>query len=140
MIVEGPLARCGGPDQVRGGRAVISPMLLRHMPQPHQRGLQAVFTLTLTDRAPFPIRVGQHRVTQEVWKRLTGNRHPKTVQAGEVRLQPLPRRMHLCEEHFLGRPVQRPPRLHPPLQGPQLARLVLLGMLFTEPGKQRLGL
>ena len=102
----------------------VRPMPLRYASQFPQRLLQSfaqtLETLREAHRRRLPIRVGQHKVIDHVLERLPLNRHAQVAHVREVRCRQAARLMHLGEEHFLGRPMQRPPAPHLPLQGPQL--------------------
>jgi hypothetical protein len=132
------------PVVVHGQRHAVGAMTLGHSSQlPH--GIlpplaQAGEALREAQRHMLPVRVGQHKVVQQVRKRLTLNGHTQLVHVREVRRAQPARLMHLAEEHFLGRPVLRFPLPHPPLQGALMTLPVLARALPLQPLPQRLGL
>ena len=84
---------------------------------------EALETFGETDRARFPVGVGQDEVIDHVIKRLAGQRDSQTVHMSEVGGAELAGRMDLIEEDLLGRPRDGLPRLDLPLQGAELAVL-----------------
>jgi hypothetical protein len=105
-----------------------------------QTGAQARETLRKTEGHALPIREGQHKVIEQVGKRLALDGHAQTVQVREVRRTQPPRFMHLAKEHFLGQPVLCFPLSHAPFQRTTLPLPVLTRMLALQPVYQRLGL
>jgi hypothetical protein len=103
----------------------VRAMPLRHAAQFPQRILQAATqaleALRKTDRRRLPVRVGQHEVVDHVVERLPRDGYAQAAHPCEVRRRQPARLVHLGEEDLLGRPVQRPPAAHLPLQGPQLS-------------------
>jgi len=84
-----------------------------------QRILQALTqageALREAQRRVFPVRVGQHKVVDQVGKRLAQDGNVQIIHVRKVRATQAARLMHLAEKHFLGRPVLRLPLPHPPL-------------------------
>jgi hypothetical protein len=126
----------------RGQR--IGAMHLRHTAefpkgilQPSAQTLEA---LRKADHARLPVRVGQHKVVNQVRKRLAANGDLQAAAMRKVRGTQPPRFMNLSEEHFFGRAVQGPPLFDPPLQGPHLTLGEAPRMLPLQPGEQGLGL
>ena len=79
-------------------------------------------------------------MTKEMVQRLAADRHVEPVAVGEIGLHRFARDVFLGEKHNLVRPFGGAPVLDAPLQGPDLARVVLLGLLFLKPLKQGFGL
>ncbi|MCP4378690.1 MAG: hypothetical protein GY794_21255 [bacterium] len=92
------------------------------------------------DMAPAAER--EPEVVKTVRKRLSGDRHHRVLELGEVR-QPLPPGLlHLAEHDLLVRAVQRLPRLDPPLERAflpvaKLPRVTVLQILEQGRGVQR---
>ncbi len=84
---------------------------------------EALETFGETDRARFPVGVGQDEVIDHVIKRLAGQCDSQTVHMSEVGGAELAGRMDLIEEDLLGRARDGLPRLDLPLQGAELAVL-----------------
>jgi len=105
-----------------------------------QPGAEAGETLRQAHPHALPVRVGQDEVVQQMRKRLTLNGHAQALHVREVRRAQPARLMHLAEEHFLGRPVLRPPLPHPPFHRPPLPLPVLARAFPLQPLHQRLGL
>jgi hypothetical protein len=101
---------------------------------------QALEALRKTDRQRLPIRVGQHEVVDQVLEPLPRDGHVQLVHPREVRRRQPARLVHLAEEHFLGRPRQRPPTPHLPLQRPQLPVGETARIATPQLGEDRLGL
>lgn len=110
---------------VHGQAHPIGAMPLGHGAQLPQRVLQpfaqALETLREADRRRLPVRVGQHKVVNQMVEALLLDRHVELVHRREVRRAEPAGFMHLREEHFLGRPPESAPTLQVPLQRPQLA-------------------
>ncbi len=127
-----------------GRRQTIGAMAQWHAAQFPQRVLQAfaeaLQALGEADRAGLPVRVGQHKVVDQVGERHASDGH---AQAGAMReiagAQPT-RFMHLGEEHFLGRTVQGTPQFDAALQGAQLPVAEPARIKPLQLAKQRLGL
>ncbi len=85
--------------------AVIRPMLLWYVPQAKQCRLNAYaqrqHTLAVADRTPFPVRIGQYAVANQMIERLCGDRDAQLTSMCEVRRHPSPRTVLLPEEHLL---------------------------------------
>jgi hypothetical protein len=96
--------------------------------------------LAETQRHRLPVRIGQHVVIKQVWKRHSGNRHVQVVHRREIRCRQPPRLVHLREEQFLGRPMLCLPLPHPPLERPPRLGRAPPGHLTLHPLPQRLGL
>jgi len=122
----------------------VGPVPLRHPAQLPQRVLQAfaqaLEALREADRRRLPVRVGQHEVVDQVLERLTLDGHTQAAHPREVRRRQPARLVHLGEEHFLGRTVQRSPAAHLPLQGPQLSVREPTRMAALQLLEDRLGL
>ena len=101
---------------------------------------EALAALGEADRAGLPVRVGQHEVVDQVVERAAVDGHAQVGAVGEVAGAQPAGVMHLGEEDLLGRPVQGPPLLDAPLQGPQLAVGEAAGEAALQVGEQGLGL
>ncbi len=119
-------------------------MDLGHAAQLPQRVLQpvaeALEALGETDRTRLPIGVGEHEVVDHVRERRPRHRHAELGAVGEVAGAQPAGLVDLAEEHLLGRAVQRPPALDPPLEGAQLAVGEAAGVLPLQVLEQGLGL
>jgi len=78
-------------------------------------------------------------MVDQVRERLAADGDLQVRAMGEVRGTQPARFMHLGEEHLLGRPVQSPPLLDPPLERPQLSIVEAPAILALQPGEERLG-
>ncbi len=109
---------------VRRRARVVHPQFPRHPTQTLHAFLQPVAEreqgLRLTPRGPLPVRIRQHRVTQQVGVGLIFDRDPQLVGVGPVQLQGLARHPVLRKKHFLVRSMLQPPLLDPPLKRPQM--------------------
>lgn len=96
-------------------------MALRHAAQLPQGFLQAgaetLKAFGKTQAAGLPIRVGQHKVVEQMCKRLTLHRDAQARQVAKVRRTQLPGPVFLSKENFFGRPFERSPDLELTLQG-----------------------
>ena len=88
---------------------------------PLQSFAQALKALGKTDYARFPVRIGQHKMEDQMFKWLLVYTDPQLGHVGEIRLAQAPGRMLLRKPHLPARPFRRPPHLDPALKGPQLA-------------------
>jgi hypothetical protein len=131
-----------GPRRYRRTQAVRA-VQLRHAAQLRQGVLQAVAealeALGEADRPRLPVRVGQHEVVDQVGERCGRDRDAEVGAVREVRGGQPAGVVNLAEEDLLGRPVQGPPLLEPPLQGSQLAIGEASRILPLQPAKQGLG-
>jgi hypothetical protein len=100
------------------------------MPQRHgtqlpegilQAFAQTLETLREADRRRLPVRVGQHKVIDQVIETLLLNRNAQAIHGREVRSAQPAWFVVLREEHLLGRSGLSAPTLDVPLQCPQLA-------------------
>jgi hypothetical protein len=132
-----------GPRRHRRGQAVGA-VDLGHAAQLPQRVLQplaeALEALGETDRARLPIGVGEHEVVDQVRERRPRHGHAQVVAVGEVAGAQPAGLVDLAEEHLLGRSVQRPPALDPPLEGAELAVGEAAGVLPSQVLEHGLGL
>jgi hypothetical protein len=139
-----PRERLARGARRNGRRQPIGAMALRHAAQlPQgvlQAGAQALQALGEADRAALPVRVGQHKVVDQMRERHAGDGHAEAGAMREIAGPQPARLMHLGEEHFLGRPVQGPPLLDAALQGSQLAVRETPRIKPLQLAKQRLGL
>jgi hypothetical protein len=127
-----------------GGGEPIGAVNLRHAAQLPQGILQTVAetlqALGETDRARFPVGIGQHKVKDQMRE---GHPCDRDLQTGAVRevggAQPA-RFVHLRKEDFLGRPLHRPPLLEATLQGAELTVGEPAGKAPLQIRKQGLGL
>jgi hypothetical protein len=118
------------------GREPVGAVDEGHAAEFRQRVLQPVGErlegLGEAHRAGLPVRVGEHEVVDQVLERPPIDGHPQVGHVREVgRTQPTGR-VHLGEEHFLRRPVARPPRLDPTLERAELAVREAAGVLTLE--------
>jgi hypothetical protein len=108
----------------------------RHAAQRPQRVLQtraqAGETLRKTQRHVFPVRVGQHKMVDQMREWLSLDRDAQARQMREVRGPQAPWFVHLREEYFLGRSRCGTPTLHPPLQRPQQLVAVVPRMTLLQ--------
>jgi hypothetical protein len=127
-----------------GRRQSVGAMTPRHAAQFPQGVLQtcaqALQALGEAEGAGLPVRVGQHKVVDQMRQWHASDGHAEAGAMREIAGAQPARLMHLGEEHFFGRTVQGMPLLDAALEGPQLtvgkaARITPLQ--FT---KQRLGL
>jgi len=79
-------------------------------------------------------------VVDQVVQRRAGDGHVQVGAVGEVAGRQPAGVVDLGEEHLLGRPLQGPPLLQPPLQGAELAVGEAAGEPPLQVGEQRLGL
>jgi hypothetical protein len=121
----------------------IRTMLVRHSAQlPEgilQAGAEALEAFAETDADVFPVRIGQHKVVDQVGKRHAHDRHVQTGQMGEIRGAELSGFVLLGEEHFPIRPLRGAPIFDPSLQRAQLAVLETSRITPLQVRKQRLG-
>jgi hypothetical protein len=98
---------------------------------------QAGEALREAQRRVFPVRMGQHKVVQQVRKRLPLNGDVQVVHVREVRGPQPARFMHLTEIHFLGRPVFGLPPPRPSFHRSPLLLPVLAGVFTLKHLDQR---
>ncbi len=129
---------------VHGGRELVGPMLHGHAAQLPQTALQALGqrlkALRKADRDRFDVGVGQHQVVDQMREGETTERHAQVGHVGEVGLGEPTRRMDLLEVDLTLGAMDGAPLLDVALQGPELDRLVAVGMLGAEQVEERLGL
>jgi hypothetical protein len=101
---------------------------------------QALEALRKAHRRRLPVRVGQHKMIDQVVEAVSLDRHVQVVHRREVRRRQPARLMLLREEHFLRRPRLRTPTLDVPLQRPQLLVRELPRMPPLQLAENRLGL
>jgi hypothetical protein len=110
---------------MRRGRTLVGLQLDGHSAQPPIRLLHAQFQrqhrLRLAGHRPFPVRVGQDRVRQQVRIRHPGERDPEFRRMRPIKLETVPGLPHLRKAHLLRRTMQPPPLRHPPLERAQRA-------------------
>jgi hypothetical protein len=144
VLQQRPIALCElrtrRPRWDRGGEPV-RPVNGRDAAQFCQCVLQSVGErlerLGKTDRAGLPVRVGQHKVVDQVIEWLTVDRDTQIRHVREVGGTQPTGRVELREEHFLRRTLSGPPRLDPPLERPQLPVGKTAGVFPLELPKQR---
>ena len=85
-----------------------------------QTRAQALEAFRKTDRPRFPIRVGQHKMVEQMIEASARNRHPQLRQTAKIRLRKNGRMMDLREINFPGRTIQSAPTLHLALKRSQL--------------------
>src|ERR671922_224230 len=113
-------------DLVRRPTRIIGLVPLRYTPQPKDRFLHALLQrqqrLRLTTAGPLPIRIRQHKMTQQRGKGLALQGHRQTLGMGEVGLSRLARPMLLGEKDFMALvcPMECPPLGYMPVQRPLL--------------------
>jgi hypothetical protein len=109
---------------VHGGAHAVP---LRHTAQFAHGVLQALAqrleALRETNGHRFPVRIGQHKVVDQVVERLRGDGDAQLVHDREVRSTQPARLVNLGEEHLLGRARTGPPAPDVALQRPQLTGL-----------------
>jgi hypothetical protein len=114
---------CVGIAVDRGGQAIgaVSPGNSSQFPQGVlQAFAEALEALGETDRAGFPVGVGEDEVIDQVVERFAEDGDAELVHAGEVALGEPTRLVNLGEEHLLGRPFEGTPLFDPPLQATKL--------------------
>src|SRR5438067_7617097 len=90
-----------------------------------------------TNTGGLGIGVGQHKMIEHMWERLTCNRHSKIFHVREIGLSALCWRVTLFKDHLLLRSMQRSPLGDMASQRAILGRTIPAGMLFAQQGKQR---
>jgi hypothetical protein len=122
----------------------VGAMPQRHAAQLPQRVLQPVAetleALGKADGRRLPVRVGQHKVVDQVRERLPLDRHAQRAHVREIRGPQPAGFVDLAEEHFLGWSGQGPPASHLPLQGAQLAIGEATGVAALQLAEDRFGL
>jgi hypothetical protein len=139
------LERLGpGHPRLDGRRQPVGAVQDRHAAQLPQGVLQALAealqAFRETDGSRLPIGVGEHEVVDQVGERAAEDGHAQVGAVGEVAGTQAAGVMHLGEEDLLGRPVQGPPPLDPPLQGAELPVVKTVGEPPPQVGQQGLGL
>jgi hypothetical protein len=135
-----------GPCRPRldGRRQPVGAVHRRHPAQLPEGVLQALAealqALRKTDRSRLPIGVGEHEVVDQVGERAAVDRHAQVRAVGEITGSQPAGVMHLGEEDLLGRALQGPPSLDPPLQGAELAVAETAGEPPLQVGQQSVGL
>jgi hypothetical protein len=132
-----------GPRRHRRGQAVgaVDQGHAAQFPQGVLEPLaEALEALGKTDRSSLPIGVSEHEVVDQVRERRPRHGHAQVVAVGKVAGAQPAGVVDLAEEHLLGRPVQRPPALDPPLEGAELAVGEAAGVLPLQVLEQGLGL
>src|SRR5258708_4783724 len=90
-----------------------------------------------TDAGGLGVGVGQHKMIQHMWERLTGYRDPQIFHVRKIGLGALSRGMALFKDHFLIWSIQGSPPGDMASQCAILGRTIVTWMLFVEQGKQR---
>ena len=121
MYVRPPCPGLGVRAGTVGRRAaVVRLVILRNSAQLLERALypepDRVQRLRLRDPTPLPIRVGQHRMDQQISQAFPLDRDVQSRQPHPIGLQDLARAMDLLQHGGLLL-MQRPPLGNPPLQG-----------------------
>jgi len=122
VVAFGQILLLVGAQVLVGRQQTVGAMFPRGPAEAPQRFLQPLGQRRVGLPAEHHLHVapaaeGQAEVVQAVHQRLAvdGDRH--VLQLGEIRQPQAPQLLALTEHHFLVRPVQRLPRLHPPLEG-----------------------
>ncbi len=127
-----------------GGGEPVGAVQQGHAAQLGQGVLQALtealVALGEADGARLPVGVGQHEVVDQVVQRSAGDADVQVGAVGEVAGTEAAGVVDLGEEHLLGRPVQGPPPLEPPLERAELAVGEAAGEPPLQVGKHGLGL
>jgi hypothetical protein len=141
LLVEWPLSTFDGLG-LAGGNAmrrrcrVVRLVMLRHAAELKQRSLHATTQrrkrFAQAHRGPLPIRVRQHEHAQQMHEQLPADRHAELGRPREIRLCRFTGPVCLREHHLAVGAVLRAPALEMPLQRPQLARLVTVGMALDQ--------
>ena len=125
-------------------RQTIRPVQLRHAAQFRQGVLQAfaqaLVALGEADGPRLPVRVGQHKVVNQMVERRAVDGHAQLGAMREIAGAQASGVMDLGEEYLLGRSLKGTPLLEAALQGPQLAVGEAPRKAALQIGKQGLGL
>jgi hypothetical protein len=142
LILRGELLRLA--VVMHRQRHAVRAVPRRHTAQGPQGVLQALAqageTLGIAQGHVFPVRVRQHKMVEQVRKRLARNGHLQIIQVREVRRTQATRLMNLTKKHFLGRTVLGFPLTHPTLQRSPVLLPIVLGLLALQHLQQGLGL
>ena len=125
-------------------RALIGLGKPRHPAQHPQRGLQPGLEREAGFRkarqGPFPVRVRQHRVAEQVGERGPGDGHAEFVGVGPIGLDAFPRFVHLGEKHLLGRTMSAQPVARAALKRAQRPAVEFPRQCSQQVIEERLGL
>jgi hypothetical protein len=101
---------------------------------------EALETLGEADGHGLPVRVGQHKVVDQVVETLSRQGHSQVGQIGEVRGREPAGLVDLGKEDFLGPSRRGPPAAYVPLQRPQLRVCEAAGITALQVRKDGFGL
>jgi hypothetical protein len=129
---RGQIPPTRGFQLVGRGRQIVAPQDRRDPTQRPQRALDArrqrLKRFAERDRHPCPVAVTEHKLKQQMRKRLARNRHAEIRGMREIDRRLPTGHRDLLEEHLGLDPVPRPPVAKAPLQRPRLPRVKLLGV------------